>query len=103
MESLTPRREKERRFQQVVWVRQRVMAWLMELSEEYNMAVNTVISQLLDKIYEKAKGEKINLEASKPTVKPEKVTVVVCPYCYEEFPDMTRFREHKCPAFKGGG
>jgi hypothetical protein len=101
MELITPKQKKERRFQQVVWVRQKVMAWLMELSEEYGMAVNSVISELLDRLYEKAKGGSFNLMQKPQPQKVEKVTVVVCPYCYEEFPDMTRFREHRCA--KGGG
>lgn len=73
---------------QVVWLEPKVMAKVLELSDQYNIAPNQVISEV---VKHALLGESM---LTKKEIVEKKVKVVVCPFCLLEFEDVKSFEDH---------
>lgn len=73
---------------QMVWLEPKVMAKILEISDEHGLAPNVVISLIVK--------EALFGEGKSPIVKREEVKkkVVVCPFCLGEFEDVSGFQDH---------
>jgi len=73
---------------QVVWLEPKVMAKVLELSDQYNIAPNQVISEI---VKHALTGESM---LTKKEIVEKKVKVIVCPFCLGEFIDVSNFELH---------
>lgn len=73
---------------QVVWLEPKVMAKVLELSDQYNIAPNQVISEI---VKHALLGESM---LTKKEIVEKKVKVVVCPFCLKEYVDVSSFEDH---------
>lgn len=79
-----------RKVQQVVWLEQPLMARIMQMAAELNVAPNTIIAEMVKRYLER-NPEPIRTVAVEKEVK---VVKVVCPVCLKEFSDAQSVREH---------
>ena len=85
------RKKSSRRVQQIVWVRYETFQWILSLCSQLDIAPNTVIAELLDRIREYA-----NTGVFQPikVIEKEIVKGYKCPYCNKVFDGSSEFIEH---------
>ena len=86
--SLTPGR-KARKTLQMVWLEYPVMSKVLELAEEYDLAPNVIIAEIV----KKALLEHSDIFEHKP-VETKTIVKVVCPFCLKTFPDLAAVENH---------
>jgi hypothetical protein len=77
------------RFTEAVELGEQEYLWIMRESRKFNMNPRKYISELIRKMYEASRDGRCPYSALSCIVK-----IVICPICYEEFPDKMSAIKH---------
>ena len=81
--------KKARKTLQMVWLEFPVMSKVLELAEQYDLAPNVVIAEIV----KKALLDYSDVFEPKPA-EPKVVMKTYCPFCLQSFPDLAALEKH---------
>ena len=87
--NIVPRKRKLPKVRQIVWLDYETMRKLLEIADKFNVAPNTVISEIVKESLT-GKTELFNVQPEKP----KKITLILCPLCWKIFPDIETVKKH---------
>jgi hypothetical protein len=79
----------EARFTETVELGGKEYLWIIRESRKFNVTPRKYISELIRKMYEASRDGKCPYSALSCIIK-----IVICPICYEEFPDKATAMKH---------